>query len=250
MTMPIEIGRSDRLFVLTGAGISAESGIPTFRGQDGLWEGHRLEDVATPQAFARDPELVWRFYSMRRSVAAGCKPNAGHIALAKLEKKLGKRMLICTQNVDALHEAGGSNGVVHMHGELFKSRCSDRKCPTKPFDDRNIYMHKSDIPLCKCGALIRPHICWFNESPFHMREVIPAIEQCSIFLTVGSSGVVQPAASFALIARQNGAKTFYLGLESPANAFAFDEVILGSSGKLLPELIKIRDRIFLKWSPA
>src|SRR5271167_4520926 len=119
--MTFKIGRSDRLFVLTGAGISAESGIPTFRGQDGLWEGHRLEDVATPQAFTRDPELVWRFYSMRRSVAACCKPNAGHIALARLEVKLGERMLVCTQNVDGLHEAAGSKRVLHMHGELFQS---------------------------------------------------------------------------------------------------------------------------------
>src|SRR5580693_4904568 len=111
--MPIEIRKSDRLFVLTGAGISAESGIPTFRGQDGLWEGHRFEDVATPQAFARDPELVWRFYSMRRAVALRSGPNAGHIALARLEEKLGERMLVCTQNVDALHEAAGSKRVQH-----------------------------------------------------------------------------------------------------------------------------------------
>jgi NAD-dependent SIR2 family protein deacetylase len=129
--MSIEILKSDRLFVLTGAGISAESGIPTFRGQDGLWEGHRLEEVATPQAFTRDPELVWRFYSMRRSVAAGSKPNAGHTALARLEEKLGKRMLICTQNVDLLHEAAGSRRVLHMHGQLFQSRCSNRKCSSR-----------------------------------------------------------------------------------------------------------------------
>jgi NAD-dependent deacetylase len=176
MGMPIEIRRSDRLFVLTGAGISAESGIPTFRGQDGLWEGHRFEDVATPEAFARDPELVWRFYSMRRSVAAGCKPNSGHIALAQLEKKLGKRMVICTQNVDALHEAAGSGGVLHMHGELFQSRCSDRKYSTKPFKDSRVYEQRSHIPNCiECGALIRPHICWFNAAPFHMKEVILAL---------------------------------------------------------------------------
>jgi NAD-dependent deacetylase len=237
--MPIEIRKSDRLFVLTGAGISAESGIPTFRGQDGLWEGHRLEDVATPQAFTRDPELVWRFYSMRRSVAAGCKPNAGHIALARLEEKLGKRMLICTQNVDVLHEAAGNKRVLHMHGQLFQSRCSNRKCQTKPFKDSMAYEQRSHIPDCiECGALLRPHICWFNESPFHMNEVIPALEECSIFLTVGSSGVVQPAASFALIARQNGAQTFYVGLESPANAFAFDEVFLGPAGERLPCMVK------------
>jgi NAD-dependent protein deacetylase/lipoamidase len=235
--MSIEIRKSDRLFVLTGAGISAESGIPTFRGQDGLWEGHRLEDVATPQAFARDSELVWRFYSMRRSVAAGCKPNAGHIALAKLEEKLGKRMLICTQNVDGLHEAAGSKQVLHMHGQLFQSCCSNRKCSTKPFKDSRIYKQQSHIPNCiECGALLRPHICWFNESPFHMKEVIPALEECSIFLTVGSSGIVQPAASFALIARQNGAKTIYVGLETPANAFAFDQLILGPASRCLAEL--------------
>lgn len=238
MGMSIEIRRSDRLFVLTGAGISAESGVPTFRGQDGLWEGYRIEEVATPNAFARDPELVWRFYSMRRSVAAGCKPNAGHIALAKLEEKLGNRMLICTQNVDTLHEAAGSRRVLHMHGELFQSRCSDRKCSTKPFRDTNTYMQKSEILSCRCGALIRPHIVWFNESPMFMKEVIPVLEECSIFLAVGSSGIVQPAASFALIARQNGARTFYVGLESPANASAFDELFLGLAGERLPELVK------------
>ena len=237
MGMSIEIRESDRLFVLTGAGISAESGIPTFRGQDGLWEGHRIEDVATPQAFARDPEMVWRFYSMRRSVAADCKPNPGHVALANLEQELGQRMFLCTQNVDALHEAAGSVRVFHMHGQLFLSRCSNRACPTKPFKDTKTYQQRSQIPKCKeCAALIRPHICWFNESPFHMREVIPALEQSSILLTVGSSGVVQPAASFALIARQNGARTFYLGLESPANAFAFDEVLIGPAGERLPAL--------------
>jgi NAD-dependent deacetylase len=236
--MSIPLRRSDRLFVLTGAGISAESGIPTFRGQDGLWEGHRFEDVATPQAFLRDPELVWRFYSMRRAVALGCKPNAGHIALARLEEKLREQMLVCTQNVDALHEAAGSKRVLHMHGQLFQSRCSDQNCPTKTFEDSSTYEQRSNIPTCiECGALIRPHICWFNESPFHMEEVIPALEGCNMFLTVGSSGVVQPAASFALIARQNGARAIYVGLESPANAFAFDEVFLGPAGERLPELL-------------
>ena len=236
--MTIKVGRSDRVFVLTGAGISAESGIPTFRGQDGLWEGHRIEDVATPQAFARNPELVWRFYSMRRSAAAVCKPNPGHIALARLEQKLGKRMFVCTQNVDGLHEAAGSIRVFHMHGQLFQSRCSNRACPSKPFEDTRTYQQRSEIPSCDCGALIRPHICWFNERPFHMREVIPAIEQCSIFLTVGSSGLVQPAASFPLIAMQNGAKTFYVGLESPSNRLAFDEITLGPAGEILPNLFE------------
>jgi NAD-dependent deacetylase len=213
--MAIEIRKSDWVFVMTGAGVSAESGIPTFRGQDGLWEGHRLEDVATPQAFTRNPELVWRFYSMRRSVAAGCKPNPGHIALARLEEKLGSRFLLCTQNVDSLHEAAGSRIVLHMHGELFESRCSDESCSSGPF---------------------RPNIVWFGETPMFMDEIIPAIEECTIFLAVGSSGVVQPAASFAQIAKRNGAKSIYLGLESPSTAHAFDQVVVGPSGERLPEL--------------
>ena len=236
--MALAIHRSDRLFVLTGAGISAESGIPTFRGQDGLWEGHRIEDVATPQAFERDPELVWRFYSMRRTHAARCVPNKGHFALAQLEEKLGDRMVICTQNVDTLHEAAGNKRVLHMHGQLFQSRCSNRKCKTKPFKDTRTFEKRSHIPNCvECGALLRPHICWFNESPFHMREVIPSLEQCTLFFSVGSSGLVQPAASFALIARQNGARTLYVGLETPANAFGFDELCLGTAGEQLPLLL-------------
>jgi NAD-dependent deacetylase len=236
--MPIEIRRSDRVFVLTGAGISAESGIPTFRGQDGLWEGHRIEGVATPQGFAKDPELVWRFYSMRRSVALRCRPNAAHFALARLEEKLGNQMFVCTQNVDALHEAAGSVRVFHMHGLLFQSRCSNRACTTKPFKDTKTYEQRSEVPSCSCGALIRPNIVWFNETPVHMREVIPAIKECSVFLTVGSSGVVQPAAIFPVIAKQHGARTIYVGLESPANASAFDEIVLGPAREQVPKLFE------------
>jgi NAD-dependent deacetylase len=234
--MSIEIRESDRVFVMTGAGVSAESGIPTFRGQDGLWEGHRLEDVATPEAFARNPELVWRFYSMRRSVAATCLPNPGHIALAKLEEKLGSRFALCTQNVDALHEAAGSRNVLHMHGQVFESRCSDEECRCRIIRDTGIYMQRSEIPLCECGAMMRPNIVWFGEMPMFMEQIIPTIERCTIFVTVGSSGAVYPAASFAQIARINGAKSIYLGLEPPLNAHAFDEIILGPSGERLPEL--------------
>jgi NAD-dependent deacetylase len=234
--MPIEIRESDRVFIMTGAGVSAESGIPTFRGQDGLWEGHRLEDVATPEGFARDPELVWRFYSMRRSVAASCLPNAGHTALGKLEEKLAGRFSLCTQNVDSLHEAAGSRKVMHMHGQLFESRCSNDECLTATFHDTGIYMQKSEIPFCKCGELIRPNIVWFGEMPMFMEEIIPAVEECSVFLAVGSSGAVYPAAGFAQIARRNGAKSIYVGLESPLNAQMFDQIILGLSGERLPGL--------------
>ena len=238
--MHIMLSPSDRLFVLTGAGISAESGIPTFRGQDGLWEGHRIEDVATPRAFERDPELVWRFYSMRRAHAAHCLPNPAHAALARVEEKLGDRMLICTQNIDPLHEAAGSKRVLHMHGQLFQSRCSNPKCGTKPFEDRRTYERRSDIPACAaCGALIRPHICWFYETPFHMERVLPALKQCTVFMTVGSSGVVQPAASFVLAATQYGAKAYYVGPEQPDNALWFDEVFLGPAGQQLPTLFRL-----------
>jgi NAD-dependent deacetylase len=238
--MPLLLKSSDRLFVLTGAGISAESGLATFRGKDGLWEGNRAVDLATLKAFARDPELVWRFYSTRRARHAECKPNPGHVALAQLEKKLGERMLICTQNVDSLHEAAGSTLVLHMHGKLTESRCSKPYCASEPFEDHNEYSSQSQIPVCKiCGALLRPHVCWFGEVPYHMDGVLAFLQRCTVFLTVGTSGIVQPAASFAEIARRNGARTYYVGPENPANVNAFQEVFLGPAGSRLPELLQL-----------
>jgi NAD-dependent deacetylase len=237
--MPIELGRSDRLFVLSGAGISAESGIPTFRGVNGLWEGHRIEEVATPEAFDANPEMVWRFYSMRRERALECTPNSAHLALAELESRLGERMTLCTQNVDALHEEAGSQRVIHMHGELFVTRCSRENCQTVPFHDDRLYPTREEIPNCECGALVRPHICWFGEIPFRMEEVFDALERCSVFLTVGTSGVVQPAASFVQQARRNGARTYYVGPEEPANVLSFQEVFLGKAGGVLPGLFRV-----------
>lgn len=235
--MPIVFRPKDRLFVLTGAGSSAESGIPTFRGVDGLWEGHRIEQVATPEAFAADPELVWRFYSMRRERAAQCQPNPAHLALAELERRMGDRMTIVTQNVDHLHEAAGSKRVLHMHGELFSSRCS-AECGQPPFRDEKLYPTRADIARCKCGALLRPDICWFGEVPFQLEEVFDALERCTVFLTVGTSGVVEPAASFVRHARRNGARTFYVGPEEPANVLSFEEVFLGKAGEVLPGLFR------------
>jgi len=231
----MEISKSDRLFVLTGAGISAESGIPTFRGSGGLWNEYRLEELATPEAFEQDPELVWRFYSWRRSVAASCQPNPGHLALAQLEETLGDRIVVCTQNVDSLHQSAGSKRTLHMHGELFKSRCSNDGCKTEPFEDAKTYQRRSEIPRCgACGALLRPHICWFGEVPFHMEKVLAALKRCTVFLAVGTSGMVEPAASFAEQAVQNRARTYYVGLEEPANLDAFRDVFLGLAGELLP----------------
>jgi NAD-dependent protein deacetylase/lipoamidase len=231
------LGPASRLFVLTGAGISAESGIPTFRGVGGLWRGHRIEEVATPEAFARDPALVWAFYSERRAGARDKEPNAGHIALARLQRALGERMVLCTQNVDGLHERAGSSDVLHMHGRLFQSRCSRPGCGAAPFDDDSAYRTREDIPRCSaCGALIRPHICWFGEMPFELDRAFAALGSCDVCLVAGTSGVVEPAASFVRIARSGGARTLYVGPEEPANVTWFDDCMVGPAGALLPKL--------------
>lgn len=225
---------ADRVFILTGAGISAESGIPTFRGVGGLWRNYRIEEVASPGAWSRDPRLVWEFYSMRRRVAAAAKPNAAHVALAKLEQRLQERLLICTQNVDNLHEQAGSRNVLHMHGELFKSRCD--ACRRPPFEDSNIYEPPAEIPRCTCGGRIRPHICWFGEVPFGLERIYQSLDEWTVFMAVGTSGVVEPAASF--VAQVSGrARTIYVGPEEPANAVAFTERHLGKAGEVLPMLL-------------
>src|ERR1700746_1608163 len=151
----LTVSRTDRVFILAGAGVSAESGIPTFRGVGGLWRNYRIEEVASPHAWRCDPRLVWEFYLMRRRVAAAAKPNSAHFALAKLEQQLGERLFLCTQNVDDLHEQAGSIRVVHMHGELFKSRRDT--CNRPPFRDTNTYDPPAEVPRCGCGGRIRPH---------------------------------------------------------------------------------------------
>ena len=228
----------DRVFVLTGAGISAESGLPTFRGKDGLWRGHRVQDVATPEAFRANPEMVWQFYSERRKRHATVSANAAHFALAKLEQALGERFFLCTQNVDSLHEQAGSKHIAHMHGRLMQTRCSREGCRTAAFDDERLYMTRAEIPSClKCGALLRPHICWFGEVPFCMDRIFAELRTCSVLLTVGSSGVVEPAASFVHMGRMNHARTIYIGPEQPANQAFFDEAVLGKAGEVLPGLV-------------
>lgn len=230
----IEISPSDRVFILTGAGISSESGLPTFRGEGGIWRERRAEEIATPGAWKKNPQFVWEFYSMRRRRAAEVKPNPGHFALANLERAIGDRLFLCTQNVDSLHEQGGSRSVVHMHGELFKSRCES--CVRPPFDDPNLYEPPAPLPRCECGALIRPHICWFGEVPFRMDWIFRALGECTVFLAVGTSGVVEPAASFAAHARGLGARTLYVGPEVPANSASFHECFLEKSGEVLPRI--------------
>ena len=232
----IRIMPSDRVFVLTGAGVSAESGIPTFRGVAGLWRNYRIEEVASPSAWARDPVLVWEFYSMRRQVAGRAESNPAHAALAELERKLGDRLFLCTQNVDNLHEHAGSQRVHHMHGELFKSRCDS--CRRQPFADENTYEPPGAIPRCECGGKIRPHICWFGEVPFGLDEIFAALERCTIFVAIGTSGVVEPAASFVAQVRGR-ARTYYVGPELPANATAFSECFPEKAGVVLPELFEV-----------
>ena len=230
----LAVAPADRVFILTGAGVSAESGIPTFRGVNGLWRNYRIEEVASPHAWHRDPRLVWEFYSMRRRVASAAKPNPAHFSLAKLEQKLGDRLFLCTQNVDDLHEQAGSTQVVHMHGELFKSRCD--ACSRRPFEDRNLYEPQAEIPRCECGGRIRPHICWFGETPFELNQIFGALDECTVFMAVGTSGMVEPAAGF--VAHVAGrARTIYVGPEEPANVSSFTERHLGKAGEVLPDLL-------------
>jgi NAD-dependent deacetylase len=232
--MPLTL--HDRLFVLTGAGISAESGLATFRGSGGLWNGYRVEEVATPEAWRANPELVWRFYSMRRRDALAAQPNIAHIALAEIEQKLGDRFYLCTQNVDDLHERAGSQRVHHMHGTLFQSRCV--RCNI-PFPDQAQYATAADLPLClQCNAAVRPHIVWFGEIPLDMEGIYRELDRSTVVLVVGTSGSVYPAAGFVHIANQRGIRTVYVGPEEPLNAEAFDEIVLGSAIAALPPLLK------------
>jgi len=199
----------------------------------GLWRNYRIEEVASPVAWARDPGLVWEFYSMRRRVASAAQPNAAHFALAELEKKIGDRLFVCTQNVDNLHEQAGSGRVVHMHGELFKSRCDT--CHRPSFKDESAYEPPVGVPRCPCGGKIRPHICWFGEVPFELDNIFSALDRCTVFAAVGTSGVVEPAASF--VAHVSGrARSYYVGPEQPANAGAFDQCFQENAGKILPGL--------------
>jgi NAD-dependent deacetylase len=237
----IRVGPEDRVFVLTGAGVSAESGLKTFRDQGGLWEGYRVEDVATPEAWEDDAGRVWRFYSERRRGARGAEPNEAHRALAELEQAIGDRFFLCTQNVDDLHERAGSRRLVHMHGELFVSRCAE-DCGRAPFADHALYETEEEIARCACGGRIRPHIVWFGEIPLEMDRIQREIERSTGMLVVGTSGAVYPAANFVRWAGR-GVRKYYIGPEEPMNAQAFTRLVLGNAGAVMPGLVEtgIRD---------
>jgi len=231
----------DRVFVLTGAGISAESGLPTFRASDGLWAGHRVEDICTPEALERNPALVWEFYSKRRADCGKALPNAAHIALAELEKLLGERFFLCTQNVDDLHERAGSTRLVHMHGELAKSRC-EQECGAAPVEDHRVYTSLSEVGRCtECGTRLRPHIVFFGEMPLEMRRIQQEIGRASLMVVIGTSGSVYPAANFVHWARQQGARTVYVGPEQPLNADAFTAIVEGKAGEVMAGLFPVEN---------
>jgi NAD-dependent deacetylase len=243
---PIAIDEDTRVLVLTGAGVSAESGIPTFRAAGGLWESHPVEQVASPQGFRDDPELVWRFYSERRRKAKTCEPNPGHRALAALEDRMGDRFLLVTQNVDELHRRAGSQRLVEMHGRLLQSRCS--RCGAPPFDDEGVY-DQGTLPRCEvCAALgrvslLRPHIVWFGEplDPVHLLVIETFMSQARkhrfVFLAAGTSGAVFPAAAFVDRAKLHGAETWLVNAEPAENASRFQHFVQGNTGEVLPLLL-------------
>lgn len=223
------------IVILTGAGISAESGLATFRGPDGLWEGHRVEDVATPEAFARNPDLVQRFYDARRARLGEVEPNAAHSALARLDAQWPGDLLIVTQNVDDLHERAGAKRVLHMHGELKSAWC--RACEARAAWESDL----GDAPPCPaCGEAghLRPDIVWFGEMPYEMERIDAALRACDLFVSIGTSGAVYPAAGFVQTARYAGARTLEMNLEPSLGSVWFDEVRAGPATALVPAWVE------------
>ena len=222
------------IVILTGAGISAESGIDTFRSEGGLWEQCRVEDVATPEAFERDPDLVLRFYDMRRAAIQTKQPNPAHDALARLDAEWSGNFLIVTQNVDDLHTRAGASRVLHMHGEHLNAWCTFcdvRSRWTAPLIDR------PPCPVCQARSL-RPDVVWFGEMPYRMGEIYAAVREADLFVSIGTSGAVYPAAGLVRNARELGAQTLELNLERSQGSSWFDETRLGPASKMVPEWVE------------
>ncbi len=231
------IANSKNVAALTGAGVSAESGVPTFRGEEGLWRNFRAEELATPEAFERDPKLVWEWYDWRRSLIAPLKPNPGHLSLAKFEKRFGQFTLI-TQNVDGLHRLAGSADPVEMHGNIWFTRCTGEGTVR---ENRETPLPQIP-PLCpECGAMVRPHIVWFGESlePAVLARAYKAAEEAEVFFVIGTAAVVQPAASLADIAKNSGAIVVEINPESTPITDIVDISLKGPSGEILPKLLKM-----------
>ena len=223
----------ERIVILTGAGISAESGIDTFRSAGGLWEQHRVEDVATPEGFACNPDLVLRFYDMRRDALANVAPNPAHMALARFQRDFAGEVLLVTQNVDDLHERGGSPQVLHMHGELKSALCM--ACETRsPW--LGTMLDRPPCPVCRAPTL-RPDVVWFGEMPYQMGPIYQALERCDLFVSIGTSGAVYPAAGFVEEARRAGARTLELNLEPSEGSRLFHESRLGPASAVVPQWV-------------
>jgi len=223
------------IVILTGAGVSAESGLATFRGPDGLWEGHRVEDVCTPEAFARHPELVHAFYDARRAKLGTVEPNAAHLALARLDSEWPGELLLVTQNVDDLHERAGSKRLLHMHGELMSGwclSCDQRFAWTGPMGVA------AECASCGTSGMVRPDIVWFGEMPYEMQRIDDALQRCDLFVSIGTSGAVYPAAGFVQTARYCGATTLEINLEPSLGSTLFDESRIGRAGDLVPQWVE------------
>ncbi|MHA6668192.1 Sir2 family NAD+-dependent deacetylase [Homoserinimonas sp. A447] len=224
------------IVILTGAGVSAESGIRTFRAADGLWEEHRIEDVATPEGYAANPQLVHRFYNERRSqlVSGTVHPNPAHLALARLEAEWPGDVLLVTQNIDDLHERAGSRNVIHLHGELLRMRCE--ACDTVHSVAGDVSVD-SRCPDCSATGTLRPHVVWFGEMPLRLDDIFAALNDCGVFAAIGTSGNVYPAAGFVQEARAAGARTVEINLEPSAVATSFDEVRIGRASEQVPRWV-------------
>ena len=222
------------IVILTGAGVSAESGLATFRGPDGLWEGHRVEDVCTPEAYRRDPALVHAFYDARRAKLGSVRPNEAHRALARLDAEWPGELLLVTQNVDDLHERGGSKRLLHMHGELTKGWCL--ACDAR-FPWTGDMGEGASCPSCRNIGRVRPDIVWFGEMPYDMDRIDQALQRADLFVSIGTSGVVYPAAGFVQTARYCGARTLEMNLEPSLGSTFFDESRVGPAGKRVPEWV-------------
>ncbi len=224
------------IVVLTGAGVSAESGIKTFRDNNGLWENHRIEDVCTPDAFARNPALVQQFYNARRrQLVREAHPNQAHVALAEFEKAFPDNLTLVTQNVDNLHERGGSRNPIHMHGELLKARCVFSGAVFPWLEDIET---NSICPCCNEPGALRPHIVWFGEIPLQMDEIETALAQCDLFVAIGTSGQVYPAAGFVQLANAYGAHTVELNLEPSLGRNQFIEGYYGPASVTVPQFFQ------------